>query len=180
MCEIRRDLHQNFADILTNDVGVDVITQFVQILSEICMDPEAHNAIVVLLDVFTANLTDPDVAESVGNLMYWTRKVMMNPNFRLSLHETMVGVNRLFDKVDELQPVLDALFRNVNRMIDDPVFDSNIQSFAKNFSTVVNMHKTVLYNAGLMLVKPLSAMRSSRTTGAQDQRKVTRSNSNKY
>lgn len=176
VCQIRQNLHQNFADILTNDDGIHVITELLQILSDICMDPKAHNAIISLLDEITINLTNRDVAESVGNLFYWTRKVMKNPDFRLSLHETMTGINKLFDRIDVLEPVVDAFFKNVNRLLNDPNFDNTFELFVENYRTMVNMHKNAFFKAGSMVVNPLGALRSF---PAQPQRTLTKSASTK-
>jgi len=137
----KKNLHQNIADVLTNDTGIDVLVEFVEIISEICMDPQAHNSIILLFDVVTDNLENPVVAKSLGNVFFWIRKVMKNPDFQLALHESMRGVNKLFDRIDVLQPMLDTMFRNIQKLFDDPNFDSTFELVVENITTLINMKK---------------------------------------
>jgi len=179
VCKIKKNLHQNIADVLTNDTGIDVLVEFVEIISEICMDPQAHNSIILLFDVVTDNLENPVVAKSLGNVFFWIRKVMKNPDFQLALHESMRGVNKLFDRIDVLQPMLDTMFRNIQKLFDDPNFDSTFELVVENITTLINMKKNVLYKTSSMLMKPFGVL-GARASFKQPQSKITRSASNKY
>lgn len=163
-----------------NDIGRDVLVELLEILSMICMDPKSHDGIIFLFDIVTDHLTDPVVAESLGNMFYWISKVIKNPDFQLTLHESMKGVNTLFNKIDVLKPMLITIFKNVQKLIDDPNFDSTFELVIENVATLFNMKSKAMYTAGSILIKPGKILKSLSFSGpGQPENKIDRSTSNK-
>jgi len=146
-CDIKYNLHENLASALTNNVSVELLNELRQNVKDICLDPKAHNAIVALLDGIMDVTTDPNVSQSLGNVFYWARKVMKDPNFRVVWNENMKGVNMCFDNMALTRQITDTLIDNLVLLLNKPQFDSTFESVIKNLSKVINFRKNIMYKA---------------------------------
>ncbi|XP_001951405.1 uncharacterized protein LOC100166545 [Acyrthosiphon pisum] len=154
-CDIKYQLHENLASVLTNSAGVELLNELRQNIKDICLDPKAHNAIVALLDGVMDVTTDTNVSQSLGNIFYWARKVMKDPNFRIVWHENMKGVNMCFDNIEVTRQITDTIMDNLVLLLNHPKFDSTFESVIKNLSKVINFRKNIMYKAaGALFSKP--------------------------
>ncbi|XP_060859449.1 uncharacterized protein LOC132936705 [Metopolophium dirhodum] len=154
-CDIKYNLHENLASMLTNSAGVELLNELRQNIKDICLDPKAHNAIVALLDGVMDVTTDTNVSQSLGNIFYWARKIMKDPKFRVVWHENMKGVNMCFDNIAVTRQITDTLIDNLVLLLNNPQFDSTFESVIKNLSKVINFRKNIMFKAaGALFSKP--------------------------
>lgn len=146
-CDIKYHLHENLASILENNVGIEIINELRQNIKDICLDPKAHNAIVTLTDSVTDVTTNTNVSQTLGNIFYWARKIMKDPNFRIVWHETMKGVNMCFDKLPVTSQLTDTALNNLNLLLTHPKFDTTFESVIENISKVINLRKNFMFKA---------------------------------
>jgi len=154
--------------VLTSDVGVDLLNDLRQNIKEICLDPKAHNALVSLFDGIIDVTTDPNVSQSLGNIFYWARKIMKDPNFRIVWHENMKGINMSFDNLEVTRQVTDSLIDNLGLLLNNPRFDSTFEDVIQNLSKMINIRKNIVYGAaGALFSKPSTLRRSTSRRGRQ-------------
>jgi len=146
-CDIKYNLHQNLASVLDSEIGRDLINQLRQNANDICLDPKAHNAIVSLTDGITDVTTNTNVSQTLGNIFYWARKIMKNPNFRLIWHETMQGVNMSFNNLPATKQITDTLLNNLTLLLNHPQFDTAFEPVVENISKVLNLRKNLMFKA---------------------------------
>lgn len=146
-CDVKYHLHENLASVLENDIGIEVINELRQNLKDICLDPKAHNSIVSLIDAVTDVTLNTNVSQTLGNIFYWARKVMKDPNFRIVWHESMKGVNMSFDKLPATRQITDMLLNNLNVLLTQPEFDTAFESVIDNIYKIVNFRKNFMFKA---------------------------------
>lgn len=168
-CDIKYQLHENLSSVLTSQAGVELLNELRQNVKDICLDPKSHNAIVALLDGVMDVTTDPNVSQSLGNIFYWARKIMKDPNFRIVWHENMKGVNMFFNNIAVTRQITDTIIDNLSLLLNNPNFDSTFESVIQNLSKMFNFHKSIMYKAaGALFSKPKTpTSRSKSRNGRQ-------------
>lgn len=154
-CDIKYHLHENLASVLTNSAGVELLNDLRQNAKDICLDPKAHNALVAMFDGIVDVTTDTNVSQALGNIFFWARKIMKDPNFRIVWHENMKGINMCFNHIALVRKITDTLLDNLDLLLKNPNFDSTFESVVKNLAKVLNFRKNIFYKAaGALFSKP--------------------------
>jgi len=166
-CDIKYHLHENLASILENDVGIAAINEVRQNLKDICLDPKAHNSIVSLADAITDVTTNTNVSQTLGNVFYWARKIMKDPNFRIVWHESMTGVNMCFEKLPFTKQITDVVLNNFNLLLTHPKFDTEFETVIKNISKLINFRKNLMFKATTAFLPKGRPMRRSNSRNGQ-------------
>ncbi|XP_022166372.1 uncharacterized protein LOC111030941 [Myzus persicae] len=162
VCDIKYHLHENLATVLKSDVGVDLLNDLRQNINDICLDPKAHNALISMFNGIIDVTTDQNVSQSLGNIFYWARKIMKDPNFRMVWHENMKGVNMCFDNLAVTRQITDTTIEKLGLLLRAPSFDSTFENVIKNLSKVINFRKNFMYGAaGALFSKPSSPVKRS-------------------
>lgn len=156
VCDVRVRFHEDLAGALTDTTSVHLLDQLRRELASICLDPKAHDGVIVLLDAVTDLTTDVNVSRSMSKSFYWARRAIKDPGFRNVWNETMKGVNSVFDRADRARTTVNTLFDNLTRLFDDPNFDARFEPVATNIGHMVNMPKKFLYSTVSRIV-PKSA-----------------------
>lgn len=142
VCEVKYLVHQNLASILENPVGLGIIDNSRQQAMDICMDPLAHNAIVGLLDGIADVTTHTVVSQTIGNLFYWTRKVIKSENFRAVWYELMAGFNMLIDQQKAVRPVVNTAYNGLNTLLTNGEIDNKFETIVKKLSALLKPSTT--------------------------------------
>ena len=161
-CDIKYNLHEKLASVLSDEVGIDLINELRQNIKNICLDPKAHNAIVSLTDGITDVTTNTNISQTLGNIFYWARKIMKDPNFRIVWHETMKGVNMSFDNIEVTRQITDTLLDKLTLLLNHPKFDTTFEPVIQNLSKVIHFRKNIMSKAVGLFSKPLMKRSNSR------------------
>jgi hypothetical protein len=154
------------AAVLNDEVGIDLINELRQQVKNACLDPKAHNAIVSLTDGITDLTTNTNISQTLGNIFYWARKIMKDPNFRSVWHESMKGVNMSFDNIDVTSQITETLLNNLTLLLNHPKFDTTFETVIKNLSKVINFRQNIMFKAAGFLSNP-SMRRSNSRNGRE-------------
>ncbi|VVC45712.1 Hypothetical protein CINCED_3A008574 [Cinara cedri] len=139
ICRIKYRLHENLATILQNPWGLQILNDSRQNMMNICMDSQAHNAIIGLLDGITDVTTNPNVSRTIGNMFFWTRKVMKDKNFQNVWLQTMIGVNNLFKRQKPAKKVVIALLNSLDRFLVTDQFDEKFEKVVEKLTQIVSL-----------------------------------------
>ncbi|XP_026818101.1 uncharacterized protein LOC113557026 [Rhopalosiphum maidis] len=165
-CDVKYNLHEKLASVINDEVGIDLVNELRQHVKNVCLDPKAHNAIVSLADGIIDVTTNTNVSQTLGNVFYWARKIMKDPNFRSVWHESMKGVNMCFDNIDVTNQITETLLNNLTLLLNHPKFDTTFEAVIKNLSKVINFRQNIMSRAAGLLSKP-SMRRSNSRNGRQ-------------
>ncbi|XP_015376101.1 PREDICTED: uncharacterized protein LOC107170486 [Diuraphis noxia] len=146
-CDIKYHLHENLASVLSNPVGVRILNNLRQSTHDICMDPKAHNGLVSLYDGIINLTTDTNISLTLGNIFFWVRKIMKNPNFRIIWHNNMKGLNMVFDNLDVVRQITKTIFDNLELILRSPHFDSTFDMKVQNLSNLQKLSNNVVVKA---------------------------------
>ncbi|XP_025407653.1 uncharacterized protein LOC112681619 [Sipha flava] len=159
-CDVDYRLHENLSSVLRNPVGVGMLNDVARNVADMCMDPAAHNSQVKLLDALIDVSTDKTVAQTLGNVFFWTRKLIKDPYFRAAWDETMRGLSVCFDRHADLSQLTDTVFDKLDVVLNHPKFDDVFESVVQRASMFTDVHKKIAYGAGALLAKPMGGKRS--------------------
>ncbi|KAL4154254.1 hypothetical protein QTP88_002079 [Uroleucon formosanum] len=163
ICDIKYNFHENLSSVLTDKVGLELLNELRQNIKDICLDQKSHNAIIALLDGIVDVTTDDNVSQSLGNIFYWARKAMKDPNYRIVWHQNMKGINMCFDNIKVTRQITGTLFDNLTLLLNHPKFDSTFESVVNNLSKMINFRKNIMHKAAgafFSRVSPMSRMNS--------------------
>ncbi|XP_060847390.1 uncharacterized protein LOC132926967 [Rhopalosiphum padi] len=163
-CDVKYNLHEKLAAVLNDEVGIDLINELRQQVKNACLDPKAHNAIVSLTDGITDVTTNTNISQTLGNVFYWARKIMKDPNFLSVWHESMKGANMCFDNIDITIQITETLLNNLTLLLNHPKFDTTFETVIKNLSKVINFRQNIMFKAAGLLSRP---MRSNSRNGRE-------------
>lgn len=136
-------MHENLATILQNPVGLGILDDSRQNLLNICVDPHAHNAIIGLLDGITDVATNPDVSQTIGNMFFWTRKVIKGREFQKAWLQAMVGVNRLFNHEKAAKRAVRALLDGSEKLLKCDQFDDKFEKVVEKLAQIISLKNNV-------------------------------------
>lgn len=160
-CAVDYRLHENLASVLTNDVGLRMLNDLRHHAVSLCVDPIAHNAIVGLLDAVVDVSMDTNVAQTLGNMFFWARKMIKDPYFRAAWDETMRGLNMLFERHGFVSELSDTVYSNLTKLLNNPNFDMAFESVIRQFAMFLDVRKKMMYGAGALIVNPLTGKQNS-------------------
>lgn len=160
-CGIEYGLHENLASILSNDVGIRMINEMRQNFLNMCLDPVSHNALITMMNVVLDVTTDPNLSKTVGNTFYWIKKIIKDDRFKIIWHDTMKGVNLLFDDPETINELSNTMFDNMEALLTDPTFDYTLDKMMKSARSMINLRKNLMNKAGSLLTKPMNVIQRS-------------------